>query len=203
MTSHLERSYFSFKLSFWDWKKNNPTSFTGLVPLAASRQLSSLIILREINLMSNNSKNFNSGSPDASWSWQILGYPPTHGSRSSQPVKVWRYSVLFPLQVSPPSVLLSCSLYPDSDHSLHFAPHPGVGSVKASGWKSLVNSLPSAIFESCMVAHYLSLVTACVLHLTLGIYRFQVPPKRFALQVLSQLSPPGFTMMMIEPEAHI
>ena len=166
------------------WEKN-PTSFTGLVPLAASRQLSSLIILRK-----------------RIWCPMILGILTAahlmllgHGKYlvTPQPMAVGHPNLtrcegirsFIPFQVSPPSVLLSCSLYPDSDHSPHFAPHPGAGSVKASGWKSLVNSLPSAIFESCMVAHYLSPSTACVLHLTLGIYRFQVPPKRFALQVLS------------------
>ena len=44
MTSHLEHSYFSFR---WRSQDKNPTSLTGLVPLAASRQLSSLIILRK------------------------------------------------------------------------------------------------------------------------------------------------------------
>ena len=46
MTSHLEHSYLSFRWRSQDCEKN-PTSLTGLVPLAASRQLSSLIILRK------------------------------------------------------------------------------------------------------------------------------------------------------------
>ena len=46
----------------------------------------------------------------------------------------------FFFKMSLPSVLLSCSLYPDSDHSPHFAPHPGERSVKASGWKPMENS---------------------------------------------------------------
>ena len=94
--------------------------------------------------------------PAASWSWQKLGFLPSHDNRSCQPWSV-EFKIIYPRNFYiifctcsqfnmfySPFALLSYSSCQDSDRCPHSSPPPGAGSAVASedfeGWLKRDNS---------------------------------------------------------------
>ena len=91
--------------------------------------------------------------PAASWSWQKLGFLPSHDNRSCQPWSV-EFKIIYPRNFYIifctcsqfnmfylPFALLSYSSCQDSDRCPHSSPPPGAGSAVASEdfWRLIKN----------------------------------------------------------------